>query len=255
MSKDLTIAIEEKWHHGKTGRLQVLDRCHLEIKAGELFVLLGESGCGKTTLIRLILGLDREFTGSILIDNQKVDGPGTNRGIVFQEPRLLPWMTVAQNIQFALPNGLSTEESSKRVVEILAMVGLTESSESWPKELSGGMAQRAALARALVNVPEILLLDEPFGALDLHTRARMQDELLSLLSKTKTTTLLVTHDIDEALYLADHIAVMSSHQGRVIARHKIEWPRPRQRSDQAWLKLRAELLEELLSGSSLKTNT
>jgi sulfonate transport system ATP-binding protein len=255
MSKDLTIAIEEKSHHGKTGRVQVLDRCHLEIKAGELFVLLGESGCGKTTLIRLILGLDREFTGSVLIDNQKVDGPGTNRGIVFQEPRLLPWMTIAQNIQFALPNGLSREESNKRVVEILAMVGLTESSESWPKELSGGMAQRAALARALVNVPEILLLDEPFGALDLHTRARMQDELLSLLSKTKTTTLLVTHDIDEALYLADHIAVMSSHPGRVIARHKIEWPRPRQRSDQAWLKLRAELLEELLSGSSLKTNT
>src|SRR5277367_2794211 len=139
MSKDLTIAIEEKWHHGKTGRIQVLDRCHLDIKAGELFVLLGESGCGKTTLIRLVLGLDREFTGSILIDNQKVVGPGTNRGIVFQEPRLLPWMTVAQNIQFALPNGLSIEESAQRVIDILAMVGLTDSSESWPKELSGGM--------------------------------------------------------------------------------------------------------------------
>jgi sulfonate transport system ATP-binding protein len=255
MSKDLTIAIEEKWHHGKSGNVQVLEQCHLEIKAGEIFVLLGESGCGKTTLIRLILGLDRDFTGSIKIDNQQVVGPGTDRGIVFQEPRLLPWMTVAQNVQFALPVGISKEESHKRVTGILAMVGLTESTESWPKELSGGMAQRAALARALINVPEILLLDEPFGALDLHTRTRMQDELLAVLTKTSTTTFLVTHDIDEALYLADHIAVMSSHPGRLIATHKIDWSRPRQRSDQAWLKLRAELLEELLTGSSLKPNT
>ena len=247
MSKSLTIAIDKKLFQTNNGPLQVLGNCHFEIKAGELFVLLGESGCGKTTLIRLILGLDRDFKGTISSGGKPITGPGTDRCIVFQEPRLLPWMSVAQNVKFALANNLDHDEARNRVLSMLELVGLKGFEDRWPRELSGGMAQRAALARALVNVPEILMLDEPFGALDLHTRIRMQDELLSILSETGTTTLLITHDIDEALYLGDRIGVMASHPGRLVSIHSVELPRPRKRNDEALLHLRSVLFEELLS--------
>ncbi len=253
MSKDLTIAIEEKGFVSDGLMVQVLANCKMEIKAGELFVLLGESGCGKTTLIRLILGLESDYKGKILSGGEPIIGPGPDRAIVFQEPRLLPWMSVLKNIEFGFAEKQIASESpaGKRSArdsawQMLTLVGLKGFENYWPRELSGGMAQRAALARALINSPEILLLDEPFGALDTHTRMRMQDELLYVLSKTKATTLLVTHDIDEAVYLADKVAVMGSKPGRIVAVHDVGLSRPRQRSDERLHQLRALLLEELL---------
>lgn len=250
MSRDLAISIEDKSYRTNGKTVQVLGGCNFQIQAGELFVLLGESGCGKTTLIRLILGLDTEYKGSISSGGAPVKGPGADRAVMFQEPRLLPWMNILKNIEFGNVRKDDNEPSHKRALHMLDLVGLKGCAHHWPRELSGGMAQRAALARALVNLPEVLLLDEPLSALDTHTRARMQDELLSILAKTGTTTMLVTHDIDEAVYLADKVAVMRSKPGRVTAIHTVDIPRPRHRIDERLLKLRAQLLEELLSGNN-----
>jgi len=224
-------------------RFTAVQEVSLTVREGEFVAFVGASGCGKSTLLRAIVGLDTGFEGSIRIDGKAVDGPGLDRGIVFQEHRLLPWLTVEANVGAALRrSGLNSRERKQRIAEQLELVGLSSFSQAYPAQLSGGMAQRVAIARALVTRPRFLLLDEPLGALDALTRLRLQGELARLIRHEGTTALLVTHDVDEAVTLADRIVVMKPHPGRVaqileVPRHAI-----RDRSSPAFLRTRDEVL-------------
>ncbi|HSC83907.1 MAG TPA: ABC transporter ATP-binding protein, partial [Pseudomonas sp.] len=180
--------------------LEAIREFNLDIREGESIAILGSSGCGKSTLLRLLVGLDRQFQGQIRVDGQAIDGIGSERGIVFQEHRLFPWLTVEQNINLGLVNeGLTQAERFRRIEEFIQLVGLDGFQRAYPHQLSGGMAQRVAIARGLVASPRILLLDEPFGALDALTRQQMQDELLAIRKRAGITSLLVTHDVEEAI--------------------------------------------------------
>jgi NitT/TauT family transport system ATP-binding protein len=205
-----------KDYRTRSGVRRALDGVDLHVDSGELVCIVGASGCGKSTLLRIIAGLEDITDGSVDIDGDPILGPGPDRGMVFQSYTLFPWRTVASNVAFGLEcTSLSRRERSARVGELLDVVGLAEHASAHPKELSGGMQQRVAIARALAPEPDILLLDEPFGALDAQTRRLMQDFLLSVWRRTGATILFVTHDIDEALYLGQRIYVLSSHPGRV----------------------------------------
>jgi len=247
MSNDLSVQIDEKYTSGQTDRVKILGQCHFDVVPGELLVVLGESGCGKSTLLRLILALDSEYSGTIKSGGSVISTRLPSRGIVFQEPRLLPWMSTLQNVEFAMSGEDKGDVRRERALSILKLLGLNGFENNLPRELSGGMAHRVAIARALVNMPDILLLDEPFAALDLHTRFRLQDELLNIIEKTKTTTMLVTHDIDEALYLGDRVLAMTKRPGSVKAVHAIPTPKPRKRADPDVMVLRAMLLDELIA--------
>jgi len=215
----------------------------LTVSQGEFVAFVGASGCGKSTLLRLVLGLDTDYEGEIRLDGQRVKGPGLDRGIVFQEHRLLPWMTVEANVGSALRrSGLPRDEQRRRVAEQLEIVGLTSFAKAWPAQLSGGMAQRVAIARALVNRPRFLLLDEPLGALDALTRLRLQGELARIVQAEGTTALLVTHDVDEAVFLADRIVVMKPHPGRVAKVLPVPRDAITDRSSPSFLRLRDEVL-------------
>src|SRR5690606_30055886 len=189
--------------------------------------LLGPSGCGKSTLLRIVAGLDREYAGSVALDGEEVHGPTTRVGVVFQEPRLFPWLTVRRNIGFGLK-----EADPARVEELAREVGLQDYLESLPRQLSGGMAQRCAIARALVTKPRVLLMDEPFSALDAFTSMRLQEVTLGLWRQVGTTLVLVTHDVDEALYLSDRVVIMSERPGRIKTEVTIDLPRPRERASE-----------------------
>ncbi len=207
----------------------VFDQVNLDIHRRELITVIGPSGCGKSTLIRIVAGLDEATGGEVLLDGQPVNGPGPDRGMVFQGYTLFPWLTVKRNVMFGLemqgrPKLVSEEEARCW----LNMVGLSKFENSYPHELSGGMKQRVAIARALANGPRILIMDEPFGALDAQTRAQMQGYLLQIWRKVDVTILFITHDLDEAAYLSDRILVMGSNPGRVV--EFIENPVPRPRS-------------------------
>jgi len=216
----------------------------LTIGQGEIVGLVGTSGCGKSTLLRIVGGLESASAGSVRIDGEPVRGPRPEIGIVFQEPRLMPWLTVAANVTFGL-DGVPRARRDQLAEAALAKVGLTPFSAALPRELSGGMAQRVALARALVTQPEILLLDEPFSALDAFTRIRLQDELLRLWAIDRPTLLFVTHDIDEALALADRVIVLRGHPGRVRRDDRIDLPRPRHRTDPDFQRWKATLFDDL----------
>ncbi|SNB71113.1 sulfonate transport system ATP-binding protein [Arboricoccus pini] len=227
----------------------------LKVEPGEFLTVLGASGCGKSTLLRLIAGLDTSYEGSISLDGQRIRGPSLDRGIVFQEPRLFPWLTAARNVALALENAPLAREAKRRAVdEHLALVGLSSFGNAYPHQLSGGMAQRVAIARGLVNRPEILLLDEPFGALDALTRAHLQDELQRIQQDEQITTVLVTHDVEEAVYLGDRVIVMAPRPGRVAHVFDIDLPRPRRRTDDRLVQQRARILETLeeISGESAR---
>jgi sulfonate transport system ATP-binding protein len=218
----------------------------LTIRAGEFVTIVGASGCGKSTLLRLVAGLDTPAGGDILHDGARVAGPSLQRGIVFQEPRLFPWLTVRENVALGLLNArLTRAEKAASVDEHVALVGLGGFAGAYPHQLSGGMAQRAAIARGLVSRPDVLLLDEPFGALDALTRARMQNELLQIWRHERTTMLLVTHDVDEAITLADRVVVMAPAPGRIISLITVSEPHPRARSNPHLMRLRAEILDLL----------
>ena len=201
---------------GKKGPVTAIDRVNLEVRDGEFVMIVGPSGCGKTTLINILGGLNTATSGEVLLDGKSVEGPGADRGMVFQGYSLFPWLTVQKNVEFGLKmKKMPKAQRAAQAKKFIDLVGLTGFENALPKQLSGGMKQRVAIARTLANEPEILLMDEPFGALDAQTRVVMQELLADISKKTKTTILFITHDIDEAVLLGDRIYVMSRRPGTI----------------------------------------
>ncbi|MCX7340182.1 MAG: ABC transporter ATP-binding protein [Hyphomicrobiales bacterium] len=221
-----------------------LDELSLRVGDGEIVALVGGSGCGKTTLLRLIAGLDRASAGQIRLDDQTINGPSANVGVIFQEPRLFPWLTIEDNVAFGL-NQLSAFEREGLVANALTRVGLSGHGGRWPRELSGGQQQRAAIARALITRPRLLIMDEPFSALDPTTRASLHRHLLSLWDESRPTMLLVTHDVEEAVTLADRIIVMQPNPGRVFETFPNLLARPRVRLGSGFETLSRQILTSL----------
>ncbi len=233
-----------------------LEGVSLDVAAGELVSLVGPSGCGKSTLLRLIAGLEPATTGELRVGSEPITCPSAERGLMFQDPSLFPWLTVRRNIESGLVARGVLRQRRHEVAEFLRLVGLEAFADVYPHQLSGGMAQRAALARALINHPRVLLLDEPLGALDQFTRMRMQDEILRVWESRGTTMVLVTHDIDEAIYVSDRIAIMTPRPGRIEQIIDVALKRPRRRTDARFLALRAEILERLnLSGDPANSSS
>jgi sulfonate transport system ATP-binding protein len=218
-------AVDKTYPNG----VHALERFSATVNIGEIVAIIGGSGCGKSTLLRAVSGLDPATSGSVTLDGVTITAPHAKIGIIFQEPRLLPWLSVADNIGFGLGD-LSTDIRRTRIAHALTKVGLADKAKAWPRELSGGQAQRVAIARALVPQPEVLLLDEPFSALDAFTRRDLQDHLLDLWAETRPTLVLVTHDVDEAVVLADRVFVMRPRPGRLFDEIKINLARPRDRN-------------------------
>jgi NitT/TauT family transport system ATP-binding protein len=220
----------------------------LAVAPGELVCLLGPSGCGKSTLLNAVAGFLRPSSGRILVDDAPVDGPGPDRAMVFQEYALFPWMTVIDNVGFGLRvKGLTRAAARRRATELLGLLGLGDFADRYPKDLSGGMRQRVAIARVLAIDPPVLLMDEPFGALDALTRRSLQDQLLELWTELRKTILFVTHSIDESLYLADRIVVMTFRPGTIRRDLRVELPRPRDPSSAAFNALKRELDELVMT--------
>ncbi|RMH85976.1 ABC transporter ATP-binding protein [Pseudomonas sp. AOB-7] len=210
---------------------EAVQRLDFAIEPGEFVCILGPSGCGKSTLLGALAGHLQLSGGSLLVDGNAVAGPSPQRGMVFQHHTLLPWRSVLDNVAFGLKmQGIGRTQRREQALEMLRLVGLQDFAQRWPNQLSGGMQQRAEIARVLINRPRLLLMDEPFGALDAQTRARMQELLLDIWTRIRTTVVFVTHDIDEALFLADRILVMSPRPGRFIEDLRLEFPRPRNAS-------------------------
>jgi NitT/TauT family transport system ATP-binding protein/sulfonate transport system ATP-binding protein len=233
----------------------VLENINLTVRPGEFVSIVGASGCGKSTLLRLIVGLDSEYSGEIRLDGERIATTSLDRGIVFQDHRLFPWMTLAQNIELALLNTDTPKARRAQIVtEHIALVGLTGFETAYPHQLSGGMAQRAAIARALVTEPKVLLLDEPLGALDALTRVHVQNELQRIWLTQRSTMVMVTHDVEEALYLGDRVIVMSPHPGRIRRIVEVDLPHPRDRRSPLLHKLKDEILAELTGGEEEPAN-
>jgi ABC-type nitrate/sulfonate/bicarbonate transport system ATPase subunit len=228
---------------------RALEPTNLSVADNDFVTILGPSGCGKSTLLRMVAGLDTPTTGRILLDGKAITGPGADRGMVFQSYTLFPWLTVSENISFGLrERGVSTRERNDIAKQWLEKVGLTSFANHFPKQLSGGMQQRTAIARALANDPKILLLDEPFGALDNQTRALMQELLLGIWERERKTVIFVTHDIEEAVFLASRTVVMSARPGRIKADIPVDLPHPRHytiKTSPAFSDLKARLTEEI----------
>ncbi|MGJ7038738.1 NitT/TauT family transport system ATP-binding protein/sulfonate transport system ATP-binding protein [Shinella sp. BE166] len=223
--------------------LPVLADVNLQVRSGESLAIVGASGSGKTTLLRILAGLDDADSGEVLIDGRAVKGVGSERAVIFQEPRLLPWLTVLENVAFGLDTrGVSRQEARSRAQRYVQLVGLQSFENAYPRQLSGGMAQRVGIARALAVQPEILLLDEPLGALDAMTKISMQQELTRIWRDEDVTTILVTHDLEEAIYLADRILILPREKNAEPRLIEIDLPRPRDRSSPEFVRHREELL-------------
>jgi sulfonate transport system ATP-binding protein len=223
--------------------VHVLDNLDLFVKNGEFLSIIGPSGCGKSTLLKLIAGLDLEFAGAITVGDKLINGASKDRGFIFQEHRLFPWLNVEKNISGNL--SLKVPDIRKRVEQLISLVKLKGFEKSYPRQLSGGMSQRVAIARALLRNPEILLLDEPFGALDAFTRTHLQEALLEIWEQNQTTMVLVTHDIDEAIFLSSRVVVMDSKPGRIKAIVPIDLPYPRTRVSKSFQEFRTVILNHL----------
>ncbi|MBX5223268.1 MULTISPECIES: ABC transporter ATP-binding protein [unclassified Rhizobium] len=223
--------------------LQVLKDINLHIRSGESLAIVGASGSGKTTLLRVLAGLEDSDTGEVLVDGKAIRGVGAERAVIFQEPRLLPWLDVLDNVAFGLETrGLTRQQARERARRYVKLVGLQQFEAAYPRQLSGGMAQRVGIARALVVQPEILLLDEPLGALDAMTKIGMQQELARIWRDEDVTTILVTHDLEEAIYLADRILILPREKGAEPRLIDIDLPRPRDRSATEFVRHREQLL-------------
>lgn len=238
MSQLLDVAINEK----RYGERQVLRNVQLRLKQGEVVSLIGASGCGKSSLLSIVAGLDRDFRGTVRLDGQAQAGVSRDIGFIFQEPRLFPWLTVAKNIAFELG---AAGPDHPLVASLLDEVGLSGYADALPKQLSGGQAQRVAIARGLFTRPRVLLLDEPFSAVDAFTRMKLQDLLIRVARQHALTVLLVTHDIDEALYLSDRIILLDAAAGPLRAEFVVDLPQPRERTDAALVPLKVTILNSL----------
>ncbi|QDR81691.1 ABC transporter ATP-binding protein [Sporomusa termitida] len=247
----ITLRQVEKTYGDYSGRpIRALEPVDLDVAAGEFVSIIGPSGCGKSTLLRLIAGLEQPTSGTVQADLLPITGPDHTRGFVFQDPLLFPWLDIWHNVASGLrARGLLAAHKGE-VGQFLELVGLADFAGAFPHQLSGGMAQRAALARALINHPKVLLLDEPLGALDALTRMTMQDEILRIWAKRQATMLFVTHDIDEALYLSDRVIIMSERPGRIKDTMRVRLPRPRRRNAPEFFAGRSRLLALLGVGQS-----
>lgn len=237
-----------KHFHTRSGKLHVLDGVNLQIRQGEFLCLLGPSGCGKSTLFNIIAGLEKPDSGQVLLDGQPITGPGPDRVVVFQDGALFPWLTARGNVEFGLSiQNVPAAERRERAEDALAMVRLSKFADACIHELSGGMRQRVAIARALALRPKVLLMDEPFAALDAQTRNVMHEELQEIWAKTGKTVIFVTHNVAEAVRLGDRIAVLSFRPGRVKREVPIRQPRPRKADDPHLLEARTFILRDLKS--------
>ena len=242
------VAMLDKAFETQNGRVDALKGIDFEIQQGDFVCLLGASGCGKSTLLRIIAGFEAASSGSVAVYGVPVQGPGSDRGIVFQDYGLFPWLTVRENIAFGPRHaGLAGREVDRISQKFLDMVGLGDFANHWPHQLSGGMKQRVAIARVLANDTDMLLMDEPFGALDAITRNKLQEELLEIWQHTKLTVLFVTHSVEEAVVLADRIFVMSAGPGQIDCEFAITIPRPRDVSSAAFNEVRREITQRLTS--------
>jgi len=242
-----------KTYQQKEGTVLALADIDLSIAKGEFVSIVGGSGCGKSTLLRIIAGFETEYQGRVTLSGQAIQKPGLDRGMVFQEHRLLPWLTVEQNIALGL-NGMTDEQVQQRIDEHLELVGLIGFAKAYPGQLSGGMSQRVAIARALANQPQILLLDEPFGALDALTKIQMQNEALRIWQAEKMTMILVTHDIDEAIFLGDRVVVMSARPGTIKTIVPVHLPRPRDRTSADFMALRRTIYGEFFTQATTEVD-
>ncbi len=247
-----------KTFRGRAGPVDALKEVSFNVMPGEFVALVGPSGCGKSTLLSIVAGLESPTTGRVVIDGRSIVEPGPDRGMVFQRDNLFPWLTVRENVRYSARlksirrtlSGAKRQDFDARCDQLIDIVGLSKFAKSYPSELSGGMRQRAALARALANQPRVLLMDEPFGALDAQTREEMQELLARLSERQGTTTLFVTHDVEEAVLLSDRIIVLAPHPGRIAREIKVDLPRPRtleMRLEPAFSSVRADVLESLYS--------
>ncbi|HYP88952.1 MAG TPA: ABC transporter ATP-binding protein [Polyangiaceae bacterium] len=245
--------ISKQFRAAGGGNVFALSSIDLEPAVGEVVALVGQSGCGKSTLLRIVAGLEAPTSGEITLGGQSIAGPDPRCAMVFQEHRLFPWLTVAENVAFGLRD-VARGEQRERVDEHLASMGLSGFERAYPHQLSGGMAQRVALARALARGPAVLLLDEPFAALDAFTKVKLQEELAHLRERARPTTLLVTHDIEEAVFLADRIVVLSERPGSIRAELTVDLARPRDRTSSTFAWWRRRVLRELSGGSGLSSS-
>ena len=246
-------AVSRIFEGHKGQRTQALLPVDFEVRDNDFVTILGPSGCGKSTLLRIVAGLDHATSGRVLLDGMPVEGPGADRGMVFQSYTLFPWLTIEQNIRFGLrERGMPEAQQKERAAYFIAKVGLRGFEQHFPKQLSGGMQQRTAIARALANDPKILLMDEPFGALDNQTRVLMQELLLGIWEAERKTVLFVTHDIDEAIFMANRVAVFSARPGRIKTELAVDLPHPRHytiKTSPEFMDLKARLTEEIRAES------
>ena len=246
-------AVSRVFETAKGQRTQALQPVDFEVRDNDFVTILGPSGCGKSTLLRIVAGLDHATSGRVLLDGVPVEGPGADRGMVFQSYTLFPWLTIEQNIRFGLrERGMPEAQQKERAAYFIAKVGLRGFEQHFPKQLSGGMQQRTAIARALANDPKILLMDEPFGALDNQTRVLMQELLLGIWEAERKTVMFVTHDIDEAIFMANRVAVFSARPGRIKTELAVDLPHPRHytiKTSPEFMDLKARLTEEIRAES------
>jgi len=252
--EEVTVSIHEvsKYFSKQTGTVQVLENINFQLEKGDFVTVIGPSGCGKSTLLKIIAGLDSDFEGEIIIDGERITKPSKKQGFIFQEHRLFPWLTVEENIAADL--SLKDKYVKDKVKEWVEIVRLDGFEKSYPKEISGGMSQRVAIARALLRDPNVLLLDEPFGALDAFTRSHLQEVLLNIWEQKKTTMIFVTHDIDEAIYLSNRIVIMSAKPGKI---HKVienNLSYPRSKTSESFQEIRKKVLQQFEHGGLIQTS-